>query len=65
MECQADDDGTLQFRNQHWAFKSEPLQTVLIYDVYTFILINHTDQYNIYSILIYDFFWLEMFNDVH
>ena len=43
IKCQADNNDTLQFRNQHWAFKSESLQTALIHDIYTFILTNHTD----------------------
>ena len=41
IKCQTDDDSTLQFRNQCWTLKSEPLQTALIYDIHTFILTNY------------------------
>ena len=63
-ECQANDNGTLQFRNWHWAPKSEPLQTALIHNVHTSILISHTSQHNIYSILVYDFFWSGMSDNI-
>ena len=65
MECQADDDGTLWFRNWCWTLKSEPLQTALIHDIHTFILTNHAGWYNTYSILIHDFFWSGMSDNVH
>ena len=65
MECQANNNSTLWFKNWHWAPKSESLQTALIYDVHTFIQTDHAGQHNTYSILIYNFFWLEMFNNVY
>ena len=41
VECQTDDNSTLQFRNWCWAPKLKPLQTALIHDVHTFILTDH------------------------
>ena len=41
MECQVNNNSTLQFRYQHWTPKSKPLQTVLIHNIHTFILTNH------------------------
>ena len=63
-ECQADNDSTLWFRNWCWVSKLEPLQTALIYDIHTSILISHTGQHNTYSILAHDFFWSGMSDNV-